>query len=75
MQVRRSWTDLETKFRKFQKPADFDQKLSKVRKQLDDIEQVIYMIDLNSDDSDTIHLQLEHCMVNLNLKNLSLYIL
>jgi chromosome segregation ATPase len=61
--VRRAWAELQHKFRKFQKPADFDQKLNKVRKQLDDIEQVLYMIDINCEDSDTIHMQLEHCMV------------
>lgn len=60
--MQRSWTDLQHKLRKFQKPADFDQKLNKVRKQLDEIEQVLHMIDINCEDSDTIHMQLEHCM-------------
>ena len=60
--MRRQWADLTHKFKKFQKPADFDQKLNKVRKQLDEIDQVMYMIDLNTEDPDTIHLQLEHCM-------------
>jgi len=48
--------------KKFQKPADFDQKLNKVRKSLDEIDQALHMIDVNTEDSDTIHLQLEHCM-------------
>ena len=60
--MKKDWTDLNYKFRKFQKPADFDQKLNKVQKLLDDIEQALYMIEVNSEDSDTIHLQLEHCM-------------
>jgi dystrophin len=60
--LRKSWSELSHKFKKFQKPADFDQKLSKLRKQLDDIEQAVYTIDVSSDDVDTIHLQLEHCM-------------
>lgn len=60
--LRSSWSDLNSKFKKFQKPADFDQKFVKVRKQLDEIEQALYTIDVNTDDSDTIHLQLEHCM-------------
>lgn len=61
--MKKNWHDLAHKFKKFQKPADFDQKLNKVRKQLDDIDQAMYMIEINNEDPDTIHLQLEHCMV------------
>ena len=39
-QVAKAWADLAHKFNKFQKPADFDQRLHKVRKTLDEIEQV-----------------------------------
>ncbi len=60
--LKKNWTDLNQKLKKFQKPADFDQKLNKVKKLLDEIDQALYMIDVNSEDSDTIHLQLEHCM-------------
>lgn len=60
--MKRQWTELSHKFKKFQKPADFDQKLAKVRKQLDEIDQAMYMIELSTEDPDTIHLQLEHCM-------------
>lgn len=60
--MKRQWGELAHKFKKFQKPADFDQKLGKVRKQLDEIDQAMYVIELNTDDSDTMHLQLEHCM-------------
>ncbi|CAF0734079.1 unnamed protein product [Brachionus calyciflorus] len=60
--LKRDWQNLTHKFKKFQKPADFDLKLKKVCKQLDEIEQALYMIELNSEDSDTIHLQLEHCI-------------
>lgn len=60
--MKKNWLDLNHKFKKFQKPADFDQKLNKVKKQLDDIDQALYIIDVNTEDSDTIHLQLEHCM-------------
>ena len=60
--MKKNWTDLSHKFKKFQKPADFDLKLNKVRKSLDEIDQALHMIDVNTEDSDTIHLQLEHCM-------------
>jgi dystrophin len=54
--MKKNWLDLNNKFKKFQKPADFDQKLNKVKKQLDDIDQALYIIDVNTEDSDTIHL-------------------
>jgi hypothetical protein len=60
--MKRNWIELNNKLKKFQKPAKFDQNLSKVGKQLDDIDQAMYMIEINSEDPDTIHLQLEHCM-------------
>ena len=60
--LKTNWNNLNSKFKKFQKPADFDQKLKKVTKQLDEIEQALHMIEINSEDSDTIHLQLEHCI-------------
>ena len=60
--MKKNWADLSHKFKKFQKPADFDLKLNKVRKSLDEIDQALHMIDVNTEDSDTIHLQLEHCM-------------
>lgn len=60
--LKTNWNSLNSKFKKFQKPADFDQKLKKVTKQLEEIEQALYMIEINSEESDTIHLQLEHCI-------------
>ena len=62
---KKTFAELNQKLKKFQKPADFDQKLNKVKKLLDEIEQALYTIEINSEDSDTIHIQLEHCMVNL----------
>lgn len=60
--LRKSWSELNKKFKKFQKPADFDQKLNKVEKLLEEIDQALYMIEVNTEDSETLHLQLEHCM-------------
>jgi dystrophin len=60
--MKKNWAEVNHKFKKFQKPADFDQKLNKVQKLLDEIEQALYMIEVTTEDSDTIHLQLEHCM-------------
>ena len=62
--MKKYWNEVNHKFRKFQKPADFDQKFNKVRKLLEEIDQALYMIEVNTDDSDAIHLQLEHCMVS-----------
>jgi len=60
--MKKNWAELNHKFKKFQKPADFDQKLNKVQKLLDEIEQALYMIEVTTEDPETIHLQLEHCM-------------
>ena len=60
--IKLAWADLQHKWRKFQKPADFDPKLNRVRKQLDDVEQLLHLIEFDSEDSDAIHMQLEHCM-------------
>ena len=73
--MKKNWNDLSQKFKKFQKPADFDQKLNKVKKLLDEIEQSLYMIEVNSEDSETIHLQLEHCMVDCLLISSQLFFL
>jgi dystrophin len=60
--MKRNWNDLGSKLKKFQKPADFDQKLAKVWKLLNGIEQELTIIDVNTEDVETINLQLEHCM-------------
>ena len=53
-----------TKFRKFQRPVDFEPKLSHVKRMLDEIEERIHLIEIRSEDPDVMQAQLEHCMVS-----------
>ena len=61
--VRKNWIELNQKLKKFQKPSDFDIKLQKMKRSIDDIELALHKIDIYSEDADVIHLQLEQCMV------------
>lgn len=60
--LKNNWLDLNKKFKKFQKPADFDQNLNKVKKELEEIEKSMYMIEIYNEDPEALHLQLEHCI-------------
>lgn len=60
--TKKQWTELNTKFRKFQKPSDFDGKLEKMRNTLDEIDQALHSINVYTEDPDKIHQQLEKCM-------------
>ena len=55
---------MTAKFVKFQRPADFDDKLSHVRRLLDEIEEQMHYLDMTSADPDRIQLQLDQCMVS-----------
>ncbi len=61
--VKKSWVELNSKLKKFQKPSDFDIRLQKMKRSIDDIELALHKIDIYSEDPDVIHLQLEQCMV------------
>ena len=52
------------KFRKFQRPVDFEPKLTHVKRVLDEIDERIHLIELCSEDPDVVQGQLDHCMVS-----------
>ncbi|CAF1590315.1 unnamed protein product, partial [Adineta ricciae] len=60
--LKSQFTQLQIKFRQFQKPSDFEPKYAHVRKVLQDVEQNLHLLDIRSDDADVIHNQLEHCL-------------
>jgi hypothetical protein len=62
------FTQLQNKFRQFQKPSDFEPKYARMRQILHDVEQNIYTLEIRSDEPDVIHNQLEHCLVSLSLR-------
>ena len=63
--LQKHYAEVMTKFRKFQRPVDFEPKLSHVKRQLDEIEERIHLIEIRSEDPEQISGQLEHCMVRL----------
>ncbi len=52
------------KFRKFQRPVDFEPKLTHVKRILDEIEERMHLIEIRTDDPETLQNQLETCMVS-----------
>jgi len=58
---------VSTKFVNFQRPVDFDSKLTHVKRLLDDIDQRIHLVDLTAFDLSSVDNKLEHCTVtNMN---------
>ena len=51
------------KFRKFQRPVDFEPKMTHVKRMLDEIEEQIHLLELRSEDLDSLQGQFEQCMV------------
>ena len=52
------------KFRKFQRPVDFEPKLTHVKRVLDEIEERLHLCELHDDDPESIQGQLDICMVS-----------
>ena len=55
--------DLEHKFRKFQKPADFEPKMAHVKGILENVKEGIGVIELKNGEPEVIQTQLDACMV------------
>ena len=55
--------ELNVKFGKFQRPADFEPKQSHVKRELDNIQERIYLLEIRSDDLETLQQKHETCMV------------
>lgn len=51
------------KFKKFQRPVDFEPKMTHVKRMLDEIEERIHLCEIRSDDHETLLGQLENSMV------------
>jgi len=56
---------VSTKFVKFQRPVDFDTKLSHVKRLLDDIDQRLHLVDLMAVSPDSVDTKLEQCTVSI----------
>ena len=58
--------ELNVKFGKFQRPADFEPKQSHVKRELDNIQERIYLLEIRSDDLETLQQKHETCMVGFS---------
>lgn len=56
-------TDVWTKFRLFQKPANFDARLAECERVLAGVKNQVGMLDIGSVEQDVVQSQLEQCMV------------
>lgn len=56
-----------SKFVKFQRPVDFEPKLTHVKRVLDEIEERILLIEIRSVEPEVIQNQLDQCMVSIPL--------
>lgn len=54
---------MQLKFRKFQKPADFDPKMVHVKDILQNVEDGIGVLDIKNSEPEVIQTQLDACMV------------
>ena len=61
--MQKHYAEVVAKFVKFQRPADFDVKMTNVRRLLDEIEERLTCLEITSSEPDDIQNQLDHCMV------------
>ncbi|XP_077976931.1 dystrophin-like isoform X2 [Glandiceps talaboti] len=60
--LKKRMEELQLKFRKFQKPADFEPKMAHVKSVLDSVENGVNVIALRNGESEVIQSQLDACM-------------
>lgn len=56
-------TDVWTKFRLFQKPANFDARLAECERMLNGVKGQVGLLEIGSVEHDVVQSQLEQCMV------------
>lgn len=57
--------EVKAKFRLFQKPANFDQRLKECEQVLEEVKGQLGMLNIYSVEQDVVQSQLEHCMVSV----------
>lgn len=60
-------TDVWTKFRLFQKPANFDARLAECERVLSGVKNQVGLLEIGSVEQDVVQSQLEQCMVGNHL--------
>lgn len=57
--------DVSVKFRLFQKPANFEQRLQECKRILDEVKLQVPKLETKSVEQEVVQSQLDHCMVNI----------
>lgn len=60
--LKNQFTQLQEKFRFFQRPSDFEPKFKQLRQIIQDVEQKVPLLEIRSDDPDILHDQSEQCL-------------
>ncbi|XP_041352153.1 dystrophin-like isoform X2 [Gigantopelta aegis] len=60
--LKKHFAEVMVKFRKFQRPADFEPKMSHVKRELDNIQERLHLLDITSREMETIQERHDHCM-------------
>ena len=60
--IKKGYAELEVKFKKFQRPADFEPKMAKVKNVLEQVAKCVHLIELNSYEPEIIQGYMEQCM-------------
>lgn len=57
--------DVSVKFRLFQKPANFEQRLQECKRILDEVKLQVPKLETKSVEQEVVQSQLDHCMVSI----------
>ncbi|XP_061169275.1 dystrophin-like isoform X1 [Saccostrea echinata] len=60
--LRKHFADVSVKFRKFQRPADFEPKFNRVKRELDSIGDQIHLVEVGSEDPGLLQEKLDICV-------------
>ncbi|XP_013413171.1 dystrophin isoform X2 [Lingula anatina] len=60
--LKKHYGEVQLKFMKFQRPVDFEPKLTHVKRALEEVQERIHLIELRSEDPEVVQTQLDQCM-------------
>ena len=67
MLFQKHYLEVMAKFRKFQRPVDFEPKLTHIKRILDEIEERLHLTEIRSDEPENLQEQLDTCMVRIGV--------
>ena len=61
--IQKHYSEVSIKFRKFQRPVDFEPKMSRVKRELDSIGERIHLLEVRTENYETLQGKHDQCMV------------